>query len=74
MPPARPPRSRRIALGVATAFVVLLAVSGVGLLVGADDAVGRAFGAFQLVIGGLILGLLVPVWRGPRPPRPGPLA
>jgi hypothetical protein len=61
-------------LGVITVFVALLAVSGLALVVSADDAAGRAFGAFQLIIGVVILGLLVPMWRGPRPPRPGPLA
>jgi hypothetical protein len=73
MSPARPARGR-IALGVVTAFVALLAVSGLALVVSASDVAGRAFGAFQLIIGALILGLLVPAWRGPRPPRPGPLA
>lgn len=63
-------------MGVVTTFVVLLAVSGLALVLGADDAAGRAFGAVELIMGLLILGLLVPIWlwRGPRPPRPGPLA
>ena len=71
MPPAHPVRGR-IALGFVTAFVLLLAVSGLALVVGADDASGRAFGAFQLIIGAVILAIMVPLWRGPRPPRPGP--
>lgn len=73
MPPARPVWGR-VALGVVITFVVLLAVSGLALMLGADDAAGRAFGAVELIMGLLILGLLVPMWRGPRPPRPGPLA
>ncbi len=73
MPTARPARGR-IALGVVTAFVVLLAVSGLALVVGADDVAGRAVGVFQLIIGVAILGLVVPMWRGPRPPGPGPAA
>jgi hypothetical protein len=72
MPPARPARSR-IPLGVVTAFVALLAVTGLTLVVSADDAAGRIFGAFQLILGVVILALLLPMWRGPRPPRPGPL-
>jgi hypothetical protein len=71
MPPAHPVRGR-IALGFVTAFVLLLAVSGLALVVGADDAVGRAFGAVQLIVGAVILAIMVPLWRGPRPPRPGP--
>ncbi len=71
MPPAHPARGR-IALGVVTAFVALLAVSGLALVVSADDAGGRAFGAFELIVGVLILVLLVPVWRGPGPPGRGP--
>jgi hypothetical protein len=70
MPPARPVRGR-IALGVVTAFVVLLALSGMALVVSAGDATGRAFGAVELAMGLLILSLLVPMWRGPRPPGPG---
>jgi hypothetical protein len=70
VPPARPVRGR-IALGVVTAFVVLLALSGMALVVSAGDAAGRAFGAVELAMGLLILSLLVPMWRGPRPPGPG---
>jgi hypothetical protein len=70
VPPARPARSR-IALGFVTAFVLLLMVSGLALLVGADDAAGRAFGAFQVLAGAVILLALAPVWRGPRRPGPG---
>src|SRR5262245_26422861 len=70
MAPARPARGR-IALGVVTAFVVLLALSGMGLVVSAGDATGRAFGAVELAMGLLILSRLVPMWRGPRPPGPG---
>jgi hypothetical protein len=71
MPPARPIRGR-IALGFVTAFVLLLAVSGLALVVGADDVVGRVVGVFQLVAGAVILAVMVPLWRGSRPPRPGP--
>lgn len=73
MPPARSVRGR-VALGVVTALVVLLAASGLALVVGASDMAGRAFGAVELTMGLLILGLLVPMWRGPRPPGPGPAA
>jgi hypothetical protein len=65
----------RAALGVVTAFVGLLAVSGLALVVGADDPAGRIFGVVQLGMGLLILRLLAPMWRGPQPPDgPGPQA
>ena len=69
MSPARPAKGR-IALGFATAFVLLLVVSGLALLIGASDVAGRAFGAFQILAGVGILFALVPAWRGPRPPGP----
>jgi hypothetical protein len=71
VPPARQ-TPRRGALGVVGAFVALLTVTGVALLVGAKEPEGRIFGAVQLAFGAGLLALLWPVWRGPRPPGPGP--
>ncbi|HYY81880.1 MAG TPA: hypothetical protein VFD04_22260 [Actinomycetes bacterium] len=72
MPPADPAPHRRGALGLVTAFVLLLAVTGLALLFGADDPAGRVFGGVQLLLALLLLALLRPSWRGPSPPGSGP--